>query len=373
MRLTGGADGSRARRAARWLPALAAVGLSACGPRPLDGLPGTAGAAGGQNGEGGTVGAGGTASGQGGAAGTGPGGTGPGPGPGGGAGTGGPRFDPQSCPVTASPPGTFSFVSAGNDGSCGIHVDGTLACWGLSYFAQPDPFPGTYKHVSKQGAICAVRATGALACWGDDATLLPVPTGAFAQVAVGEGMACARRDDGTVACWGYRPPYVPPGYVFQSLSGGAYSACGIESLDRAVVCWAPGVGAESVQVMSGPFTVVGTGRFYACGLRADGEVSCWPTAWPPGLDDSSKYGQLEAKSGPFVALAVGEMHACALRPDGKAACWGLDIYGQSQPPAGVSFTQISAGTLHTCGIVGGGRILCWGGSQRCGPEPIPIP
>jgi hypothetical protein len=268
--------------------------------------------------------------------------------------------------VRKAPPGPFAFLSAGNEGTCGIRTDGTLACWGETYFySLPDPFPGTYTDVSRHGGVCAVQTSGALSCWASpENNLVPVPSGAFAEVAIGESAACARRAAGTVACWG-RGTNVPPGYAFDSLTGGAYFFCGLETAGHAAVCWEPRYQGEGVQINSGPFVAVDTGRFFACGLRPDGSVSCWSASIPPGISDSSTYGQLSPPPGPFVELSVGEFHACGRRADGHVDCWGADTYGQSTPPAGVAFTHISAGSYHSCGILPDGSALCWGGS--CNP------
>jgi hypothetical protein len=233
----------------------------------------------------------------------------------------------------------------------------------------PESFPGTYKDVSKGGAICAVRSSGELVCWGNDRYFLPAPAGSFEQVAVGEEAACARRADQTVACWGnpVRAYYVPPAYTFESLTGGAYFVCGLAAIGHAAICWEPRVGAESVFGVQGPFTQVDTGRFFACGLRPDGSVSCWSASWPPGgAPDANSYGELQPVQGPFRELTVGEFHACGLRADGQVACWGADSYGQATPPAGAVFLQVSAGSYHTCGIVPDGSVTCWGGGASCG-------
>jgi hypothetical protein len=335
MRLTRGTDFPRAR----WALVVAIVGLSACGPRPLtDDLVAGTGGGGGAPGTIGTV-------------------------------TDAGRANDAArgqCSTTNAPPGPFAFLSAGNEGSCGIRTDGTLACWGETYwYTLPDPFPGTYTHVSRLGGVCAVQTSGALSCWASsDNNLVAAPAGAFAEVAIGEPAACARRADGSVACWG-SGANVPPGYTFESLTGGAYSFCGLETAGHAIVCWDPRYQGEMVHIEIGPFVAVDTGRFFACGLRPDGSVSCWSASFPPGFSDSNTYGQLSPPPGPFVELSVGEMHACGRRADGHVECWGADSYGQSTPPVGVRFTHVSAGSSHTCGVLPDGNAVCWGGS--CNP------
>jgi len=233
----------------------------------------------------------------------------------------------------------------------------------------PDPFLGAYARVSKSWALCAIRSSGEVACWGQDEYFQPVPAGAFVDVVVGEEAACARRADKTVTCWGnpVRSYYVPPGHVFDSLTGGAYFFCGIESAGHAAVCWDPRGGDDPTyrSITSGSFTAVGTGRFYACGLTSDGNVSCWPAS-APWQNEANAYGQLQAAPGPFVSLSAGEFTACGLRADGQVACWGRNEFVNSEPPAGVAFTEISVGSGHSCGILSDGSVRCWGEGAGCG-------
>ena len=282
-----------------------------------------------------------------------------------GAGTDGPATDGVDgggpCPVTLAPAGTFRYLSAGNDGTCGIRTDGTATCWGVSYF--PDPaFTGTFKDISKQGGVCVVHFTGLVDCYGLPPTVPAPPIAIFEQVVAAEEAACARTAGGRIACWSHAG-YAPQAYVFESLTGGAYYMCGLETGQHAAVCWEPRVGMESEFVQPGPFAAVDTGRFFACGLRVDGSVSCWVAEWPPG-SDAAILNQAPP-AGPFRELSVGEFHACALDAAGAVTCWGDDHYGDTLPPAGLVLAHVSAGSYHTCGIKPDGTVVCWGGGASC--------
>jgi len=278
---------------------------------------------------------------------------------------------PGSCPVTQAPAGTFSFVSAGNDGTCGIRTDATLACWGYFYAYDPPQVAGTVRNVSRQLGIVVVRADGSLGLWGAPASVLagPARDGVYQQAVLGEDGLCARAASAKVTCWGHAG-YAPPQYQFVSLAGGPYAVCGLEASQQAAVCWDPRVGAETVQVQPGPFVSVDAGRFFVCGLGVDGSVSCWATIYPPlGPNDAPAILGQAPPAGPFRELSVGDQHACALRTKGEVVCWGEDRYGQATPPDGLLLAHVSAGAYHTCGIRSDGTVICWGGSPSCGSAP----
>lgn len=268
----------------------------------------------------------------------------------------GPR---TACYTIVAPPGTFTSLSAGNGGTCGIRTDGTLTCWGYFYFDEPTS-TATYKDVSDLTSLCAVRSSGMIDCWGLSPSVGAPPTGAFDQVVAAEDAMCARAGS-KVTCQGHAG--FAPQYQFTSLTGGAYYMCGLLAPDQSIVCWEPRIGAETVLVDLGPFATVDTGRFYACGLRADGSITCWQT------DKTAPTAPILGSpppQGPFRELSTGEFHACALRSDNDTVeCWGENRYGQATPPAGLRFAHVSAGSTHTCGILFDGTVTCWGGAGEC--------
>jgi hypothetical protein len=266
---------------------------------------------------------------------------------------------PTACYTIVAPEGTFTSLSAGNAGTCGIRTDGTLACWGYFYFDEPK-FTTTYKDVSDLTALCAVRSSGTIDCWGLSPNVGAPPTGTFDQVVAAEEALCARAG-GKVTCQSHAG--FAPQYQFTSLTGGAYYMCGLLATDQSIVCWEPRVGAETVLVQPGPFTAVDAGRFYACGLRPSGNVECWQT------DKTAPTATILAApppAGPFRELSTGEMHACALRDDDSVVCWGENYYGQATPPADLRLAHVSASSTHTCGIRRDGTVTCWGGAGECG-------
>ncbi len=60
-------------------------------------------------------------------------------------------------------------ISAGEDHTCGIKSDGTLACWGRNDYGQSTPPGGTFRQVSAgEYHTCGVKSDGTLACWGSN-------------------------------------------------------------------------------------------------------------------------------------------------------------------------------------------------------------
>ena len=60
-------------------------------------------------------------------------------------------------------------------------------------------------------------------------------------------------------------------------------------------------------------------------------------------------GSAGTETSGLTQISAGTEYACGLRADGSVTCWGDNSYGQAVPPV-ETFTQISAGWYHTCGL-----------------------
>ena len=260
----------------------------------------------------------------------------------------------------------WSAVSAGGNYTCGLKVDGSIACWGDNSAGQDNPPAETdFSAVSAGGgAACALRTDGSIACWGQASSpgQFIVPSGHdFTAVSAGASHACALKTDASIVCWGEnlsgaRPP---SGNDFTAISAGVRQTCALRA-NGSLVCW--GVWASGAPG-GNDFTAVSASDTFACALKADGSIVCW------GAGNCCLSGQLSPPSEhDFTALDEGDAHGCALRADGSIACWGAGSpgtsgypnFGQASPPSGTDFTELSTGVLHTCALKTDQSIVCWG-------------
>jgi alpha-tubulin suppressor-like RCC1 family protein len=284
-------------------------------------------------------------------------------------------------------------VSAGQLHTCAVQVGGRATCWGFGVLGNlgngvsdpqvvltPTPVQGLTDAATisaNQDHSCAVRVNGGVECWGanqrgelGDGTVTfetPVPVtvkglnGAPALTAstavAGNDHSCALLPDGTVACWGNN--------TFGELGLG-------------------NVGQQNTPVaLTFPASAVTmTSTFHhGCVLLSDGSVWCW------GLNNFGQVGDGTLTDRPTpvpiaglngtmaLSAAASREGTCALLSDGSARCWGANNLGQigdgttTQRLAPVAVTglsgatAISAGFSHTCALLSGGGVSCWGDNQ----------
>jgi hypothetical protein len=92
--------------------------------------------------------------------------------------------------VVATPPGTFTQLSVGDDFGCAVTPAGVAGCWGESsgLTTIPAVLPGPYREISVGwDAFCALRGDHALDCWGEYFSKSPSRiSGDFRSVSVGQ-------------------------------------------------------------------------------------------------------------------------------------------------------------------------------------------
>ena len=75
--------------------------------------------------------------------------------------------------------------------------------------------------------------------------------------------------------------------------------------------------------------------------------------------------------GDWVTIRAAVDYACGLHADGTLSCWGKNNLGQATPPTGV-FVGTAATSGTACGIQESGEILCWG-NVGAGDEVLNAP
>ena len=237
-------------------------------------------------------------------------------------------------------------ISIGNEYSCALTQDGTVACWGRNEHGQLGN--GTTTNSSVPVAVTGGALAGKI----------------VTHIATSAWHSCALTQDGTVACWG----------------GNDYGQLGDGITTNSSVPVAVTGGALAGKIV----THIAIGYFHSCALTSDGVVVCW------GRND---YGQLgdgttSSSSAPvavtggvltgktITGIAIGAWHSCALTSDGVVVCWGYNGYGQlgdgttssSSAPvavtggvlAGKMVTRFAAGSVHSCALTSDGVVACWG-------------
>jgi len=266
-----------------------------------------------------------------------------------------PRATPT--PATGVETGSFVSISAGEEHTCGVKTDGSVACWGNNDDGQATPPSGSFASVgSGDDHTCGVKTGGSVVCWGDNSfDQSAPPAGSFTSVSAGFSHTCGVKADGSVACWGFDSDSgraTPPGGSFTSVSAGSWHTCGVKT-GGSVACWGDNDDGES-KPPAGSFTVVSAGVWHTCGVKTGGSVACWGS---DSLDQATPPG------GSFTSVSAGFHHTCGVKTDGSVDCWGYDgDDGRVTPPAG-SFTAISAGDDHTCGVKTDGSVVCWGSNE----------
>jgi len=268
----------------------------------------------------------------------------------------------SSTRPVGDPVGEWAFVSVGwNAGTaCGVKVDGTLACWGEAdpskqYTPEGMPQGGKFESVSLGSSFsCAIRTDRTIACWGYDAPAPPV--GAFTSVSVG-ATACAVRTDGSIVCWGDATDIkgsAPKG-IFSSVSVNWGLACGLRT-EGTPTCW----GGSTLETPVGTFTAFSVGFPLMCGVRkVDGTIACFRRAQSGCTQDGvTDCVDATPPGGTFNSISVGQNYACGVKTDGTVACWpGADFMPL---PAG-TYSSVSVGGDGTiCGVMTDGTLACWG-------------
>jgi alpha-tubulin suppressor-like RCC1 family protein len=249
-------------------------------------------------------------------------------------------------------------ITIGKYFSCAELENGTVRCWGESFYGQLG-----YGNQTTIGDNEAPSLAGPVD--------LGSPHGAL-ETAAGGNHSCALFDTGTVRCWGLN----------------SSGQLGIGSTENIGDNENPGAGG-TVNLGGHSAVEIAAGEAHTCALLDDGTVRCWGkgASGQLGLGNTENIGDNEAVDSvapvnlageSAIAIAAGANHSCALMASGTVRCWGAGASGQlgyastvnigddETPDAvlpvalGRNATAITAGANHTCARVDDGTLRCWG-------------
>ena len=199
----------------------------------------------------------------------------------------------------------FVAISSGGNHACGLRDDGTAVCWGVypgGNLGQWSPAGERFAAIFSQSspATCGIKADGAALCWVNnlaDPPWRPNNEGNLASLSRSRG--CGLKRSGQVIC-----PQPQSDDSFPSPSPGGRLRFMGSSWD-------------------------GGDRGFVCGIRIDGTGACWPVR--QGSNQEWNLPELRL-SQRFLDIGAGHDHACGLLADGSITCWGRNRDGQALPP-----------------------------------------
>jgi hypothetical protein len=254
------------------------------------------------------------------------------------------------------------------DGTCTVHRDGSVWCWGDNEFgqlgdgtpllavlpAQVTGLPAVIDARLRQQSTCALLADHSLRCWGD----LPPPPATKPVVSFASSrdlMECDIHGPmdstctmGAVGPW---PLELERGGTVKSLAiDGDGATCRID-VANTVHCAREWKGRWTPSRMRGRVLELVSLYGGFCARFVDGHVECQPKldAAPvriPQIRDA-------------VQLAGGFYRGCARTKSGHVWCWTMPDAKPTEIAGARGATWIAGYDAHTCVIVAG-EVRCWG-------------
>ncbi len=244
-------------------------------------------------------------------------------------------------------------VAVASGHACALAADSTARCWG-SYISGKRGVIGPYPSYPGQMASwvdltpnavagnekfqrliagnehsCGIRLDGTVACWGD-------------SVASGSPASSFRHDTDTctltLACSAAPVMVQNSGGAFV-LAGGSRHTCSVTSLG--VGCWGSNFSGELGQsgqnlgstpvlpVLPISAKYLAVGGMHTCALDSAGAAWCWGDnhygQFGSGhLGQDNEQGRVQF-SGSFASLSAGYTHTCGIDIEGRLYCWGNEL------------------------------------------------
>lgn len=279
-------------------------------------------------------------------------------------------------PVQVGTATDWTDVDARVDAACGLRADHSMWCWGLGIGGElgdgktmteytptqvlsDKPGVGWKAMAVGRQTHCGIHDDGSLACWGLDrvagkAVAVPTAVGTdtdWTDIAAGTVICGLRGSPGHLFCWG-------------KSSNGDLGLGNVTSQ------------ATPAQVGTDTWKTVKVGYFNACGIRSDGALLCWGNN--PTASTALHYGSTPQQIGTatdWQAISVSLQGIIGLRAGGVAYGWGVNDLGELAQPVTLAsdeimdptplsgtvtgWSQIRSGNQHSCGIALG-QAYCWG-------------
>ncbi len=229
---------------------------------------------------------------------------------------------PSKSTHTATKPGPYIQVSAGQDHTCALTPGHIVYCWGGATAAEKAAPPGgTFLTVTSGGAhSCGLRPNRSVVCWGDEQV---VAAGPFLEVSAGLNHSCGVLANDNVKCWGSNASGQAPSLTvgpFVQVSAGDTNSCAVAA-NSTVQCW-----GDDTLLQSDPpfdtFNTVSAGTSHVCGVRTDGNAICsgteqqWTVGRPGGnlpLGVSGRNPILRSRDQREHGLVLGEQRPPSIR------------------------------------------------------------
>ncbi len=219
--------------------------------------------------------------------------------------------------------GNFSSIDTASEVVCALSSDGEASCWGRAregLLEPPNPPDRQWKmlDVGLQHG-CGIYQDHRVGCWGKDGPATSRPDEKFNDIAVSHFATCAiKRNDHTIECWGKEKNghLRAPGGKFAAIDGNGDAFCAL-TYEGKPKCW--GNLAQFSPPSEVEFSDIQASAF-ACGHRADGVPTCWPSE-----KDSEELTPSGSEERCFQEWSLGRSYACGIRADGKAECFGKGV------------------------------------------------